>query len=249
LIRIEHGDAAVAGVGDEHLIGRGIVGDRGGAIQCGLAIGALDLSRCSDLPQELSVARELEHVSVAGDGRRGCRTCTASCCLAAGGRRIVGATTPTGRRRVEARRRDPHVAFAIDGEAARRLWPRVALARSTPVRDEHALLIELEDEWCGLTAQAGRWGIEHHPLLVGLERVGAAMDDPEMVLGVDGDAGHGSENPRLVRERARPPRIDLIAGSTATSLRRHVVLKGGHAEKNEQRAIDDSTRQGHRRSS
>ena len=96
LVRIEDDNAPVAGVGDEHFIRSGVVGDRGWAVQRRLAVGAIHFSRRADLQQELSVARELEHVSIAGHGRRGCRTCTgARRCFAAGGGRIVGPAAPT----------------------------------------------------------------------------------------------------------------------------------------------------------
>ena len=147
LVRIEDDDAPVAGVGDEHFVGGGVVRDRGRTVQRRLAVGAVHFSRRADLQQELAVARELEHVSVAGHGRRGCRACTgARRCLAAGGSRIVGPAAPTWRRRLQARRRNPDVALGINGEAARRLRPGVARARSAPARDEHALLIEFEHE-------------------------------------------------------------------------------------------------------
>ena len=56
LVCIEDDDAAVAGVGDEHLVGGGVEGDRGRTVQRRLAVGAVHLARRADLQQELAVA-------------------------------------------------------------------------------------------------------------------------------------------------------------------------------------------------
>jgi hypothetical protein len=109
------------------------------------------------------------------------------------------------------------------------------------MRYEDALLIELKDERCCLAAQTGRWGTQHHPLLVGFERVGAAMHHPHVVLRINGHAGDRSKDPRLILERTRPPGIDLIV--RAASLRACGVLEGEYAEEDEQPATEGSTRQ------
>ena len=190
-------------------------GDRRRTVQRRLAVGAVHLARRADLQEELAVARELEDVRVGRAGRRGVPRLRAAP-AAAGGFADDGIAASARRRRqapARARRRNPDVALRVHREAARRLRPGVALPGSAPARDEHALLIELEHERRRRAAEAGRWRSEHHPLLVGLERVAAAMDDPDVILRVDGDAGDRAEHPGLIREGPRPPGIDLIARS------------------------------------
>ena len=62
------------------------------------------------------------------------------------------------------------------------------------------------------------------------ERVGAAMDDPDVILGVDRNAGDRSEHP-VVRQRLRPERIDLEArrGAWPSRGRRPRARRRGHA--------------------
>ena len=105
---------------------------------------------------------------------------------------------------------DPDVALVVDGDAGRIVRPVVAGAGlRIPVRDQRAGRVELENLRRGEAARA-RPRLERRTLFVGLQRIDAAMHDPDVILRVDGDAGHRAENPRvLLRERFRPERIDL----------------------------------------
>ena len=152
-VGIEDGDAAVAAVGDEHLVRRRVVRDRGRTIQRGLAVGAVHLAGRADRQQVPAVARELQDVRV-GRGRWRRRrlpaaapprpAVTASGSGGAPARALRrswrrAAAAARGRwRRISARRRDPDIAFAVDGDAAGHLRPRVSRARTAPAAHELA---------------------------------------------------------------------------------------------------------------
>src|SRR5215510_8982107 len=214
-IGIEHDDPAIAGVSHEHLVRGGIDGNRRRPIQGRLAVGAVHLAGRSDLQEELTVPRELDHLRIAR--RRWPRRCGTPSSgwrgRLLGGGRIVRAASASWRR-LESGGSDPDVALRINRQTARRLRPLIPRARAAPTRQQRTALIELEDERGSLAADARRGRRQHHPLLVVLERIGTAVDDPDVVLAVDGNAGDRAEHPGLIRERSRPERLHLIFRGT-----------------------------------
>ena len=184
-----------------------------------------------------AVARELQHMRVGGRGRRRRRRCLRCGATAApparshrarrrrtGGRRCAGsrrcaAATAGGRwRRISARGRDPDIALAVDGDAARRLRPRICRARAAELlevltggvvfRASPAPRCSTRSTTAGRRAAAsdGR----QHALLVAFERIVAAMYDPDVVLRIDRHARYRSDHPRVVRKWLRPQRRDAI---------------------------------------
>src|SRR5207248_3495126 len=119
-----------------------------------------------------------------------------------------GRLSAASRRRSAAVPANPDVAFVVDGDAVIRVGPVVALARSTPVADQVAGGVELENRRRRSAALRGRRrgrGVD----LAGLEG-SRAMDDPHVILCVDRNADRLTENP-FVRQRLRPQRIDFEA--------------------------------------
>src|SRR5262249_23481229 len=102
---------------------------------------------------------------------------------------------------------DPDVALAVDLQAVVRRRPLIALAvLAAEMTEKLAVLIELHDRRRLLAARAGALvGRGFH----GIERVGA-VNDPDVIAGVDADANRLSEIP-AVRQRLRPHRIDFEA--------------------------------------
>ena len=96
----------------------------------------------------------------------------------------------------------------VDRDAVIRVGPVVALPGSAPVADQIAGGVELENRRRRRAALRGR-RIGRRVHLARLERAGA-MDDPDVVLGIDGHADRLAENP-FVRQRLRPQRIDFEA--------------------------------------
>ena len=188
-VGVEHDDAAVAvAVGDVHLVGGEIDFRFGRAIEVRRVGVALALAFATDLQQELSLPRELQHLVA-----------------------LVG--------------RQPHVVFAVDGDAVHRRRPLVACARPAPRRDEVAGHVELEnrrrdgaadrrDRALVAGLQRGRAARLLHAVGAGhhagfLRRDVAAMGNPDVIARVDAEADDRSEHP-VVRQRLRPHRIDLI---------------------------------------
>ena len=143
-VRVEHDDAAIAGVGDEDFVSRHVDGHRGRLVQRRRAVGAAispGLPICSrNLPSRV----ELEHVRIFG--RRGRRRCRG----AAGGTATAGTTAATATSAATstvpgrwARSGNPDVALASTamppGVAA-----SVAVSGSAPASDERAGAIERE---------------------------------------------------------------------------------------------------------
>ena len=145
-----------------------------------------------------------------------------------------GAAPPRPRRR--RRRRDepgggdPDVALARRPRGCPATAAIVALPGSAEARDQLAGRVELEHERRGRAADArGRRG-QHHSLLVGFERVGAAVHDPDVILRVDGDAGDRAEHP-VVGQRLRPERIDRVGRRSAAPLREDRRADGRQRER------------------
>ena len=103
---------------------------------------------------------------------------------------------------------DPDEAFRIDIDAVLALEPVVALARAAPRAQHVAGRIELDHRWRRDAADAAR-RVQRGALLVGGQAAGA-LDDPDIVRGVDRNAGDLAENP-VVRQRFRPERVHLHA--------------------------------------
>ena len=95
---------------------------------------------------------------------------------------------------------DPDIALVVDENPVVGVRPLVPFAGSAPVPQEVARLIEFEDRW---SAGAAFAGLQLERLLVVGERGGAAMDDPDVVVGFDKNADRHSQNP-VIRERFGP---------------------------------------------
>ena len=193
-LRIEHDHAMVAvAIGDVKFIGpcrqtswRGL--------EIFDVVAAFALAGLADLHQEFSVLRELQdHVVVEwpaaglrliqGGGLRWRRDCGPAAIAA-----------------------DPDVAFVVDGDSVIGGRPIVALARSAPVPDEIALFVELENRRRRHAALRGgriRGGVIFHSF----ER-SAAVNDPDVILGVDRNADGHAQQP-MIRQRLRPHGIDF----------------------------------------
>jgi hypothetical protein len=103
---------------------------------------------------------------------------------------------------------DPDVPFVIDEDAVIAVRPLVSLTRTAPVPEEIAGLIEFEHRRSARAAQLRGFLLD--ALLVVGKRRGAAMDDPDVIVGIDPDADRLTENP-VIRHRLRPQRIDFEA--------------------------------------
>src|SRR5262249_56973748 len=86
------------------------------------------------------------------------------------------------------------------------LGPVVALARSAPGGQEISLGIKLQRRRRGFAA-FGRRRVLHRALFVINQRTGA-MHKPDVVVGIDCDAGHLTENP-VLGQRVRPEWLGL----------------------------------------
>src|SRR4051794_4893995 len=106
------------------------------------------------------------------------------------------------------------------------MWPVEAFhLLGLPAVEERAGGVELENLRRGKAARAGP-RLQRRSLFVGLQRIDAAMHDPDVILGVDRDAGHRAENPRLLlRKWFGPERIDL------DRRRRRFRLRGQYHER------------------
>src|SRR5262245_7794437 len=113
--------------------------------------------------------------------------------------------------------RDPDVPFVVDSNGASRLRPFISLARTAPVADQIAGLIELEN-LRRRDAAAGR-RVEDPALFVIAERIGASMCDPDVILAVNGHACYRTENP-VIWQRLWPQRVHFEDGrlNSAASL-------------------------------
>src|SRR5262249_44778161 len=105
--------------------------------------------------------------------------------------------------------------------------PVVALVLADfPAREQRAGGVELENLRRGEAARA-RPRRERRPLLVVLQRIDAAMHDPDVILRIGRDAGHRSENPVLLdRKRFRPENFNFMLRRlrrAAAALRRYAA--------------------------
>ena len=98
----------------------------------------------------------------------------------------------------------PHVVLVVDVDAVLELRPLVARARSAP-----------RDSSVPSTSNSSTGGAARQIDRVSL---GCSVDgrcvDPDVIAGIDGDAGDRSKNP-VVRQRLRPRRVDAEGGHLA----------------------------------
>ena len=197
-VGIEHDDAMVAAVGDEHLVRGRIVRHGRRTVERRLAVGAFHLAGRADGQQVSAVARKFQHVRVrrsggrrrrraaaaaaapagaaaprAGAGSRaatGCPAATPSSAASAAAVAAVSAPATSGgrRRRFEPGGRNPDVALGVDGDAAGHLRPLISLARSTPARDQLSGGVELKNRRRRRAAHARARRRQDHPLFVAL---------------------------------------------------------------------------------
>src|SRR5262249_2986278 len=97
-----------------------------------------------------------------------------------------------------------------DADAVLVLRPVVTLAGTAPSLEQVTFAIELHDRGRRATAFGGR-RIERQRLLVVGKRPGA-LDHPDMILRVNGDARGLAHDP-VVRQRLGPRGVDLEAGN------------------------------------
>src|SRR6185436_5376849 len=80
---------------------------------------------------------------------------------------------------------NPDVALVVDEDAVVAVGPFIALTRTAPVPQQVARLVELEDRRRARAAQLG--GLLLDALFLVGERRGAAMHDPDVIVGIDED--------------------------------------------------------------
>src|SRR5207247_9301287 len=125
------------------------------------------------------------------------------------------------------------------------VWPVVAGSILwIPARDEVTRSIELEHLRRRKAARA-RPRLQRRSLLARLQRLDAAMDDPDVILRVGGDTRDRSEDPMFRdRKRLRPERIDLELWPlrrACAALRRDPSRAGGDEHVDDDRANDETT--------
>ena len=132
---------------------------------------------------------------------------------------------------------DEQVALGIGRDAVVRLRPLEALARAAPRAHEVALGVELHDRrrrHAALGLRRVGCGVD----FLRLERAGAAVDDVDVILGVDADADHVAVHP-VVRQRLGPHRVDFeprrLHGALGLGRRRALEHALRESERNEQR--------------
>ncbi len=126
---------------------------------------------------------------------------------------------------------EPDIAVVVDENAVLVLRPFIALARPAPVAQQIALDVEFQYRRRGLAAAARRRRL--HRLLLVVEQGARTMDDPDMIVLVDRDAGDLAENP-IVGQRFWPERLDLEARNVLGS-----CLPGGEPAGDHQRGEPD----------
>ena len=182
---VDDDDAAIAvAVGNEGLVGFGIDPDARRSAQERRIGAAADFFILADLQQEFAVARELHHAVAA-----------------------VAA--------------DPDVVLVIDEQPVRVARPvrEVAERSLAPALHELALRIELENRRRSLAARTKLYRLRLASLHTGAHLPGflvelffgqrlGQMRDPDMLLRVHEDAGHGTHDP-VIGHFLRPVRIDL----------------------------------------
>ena len=146
----------------------------------------------ADLHQELAVLRKFQHLIV--QVGRGCGR----------GRFVRRATRRRRSRLAPAVAANPHIAFVIDCNPVVRIRPIVAVARSAPVVKQVARRIELQNRRSRRTTH-GHGRIRRGVEFALFERA-LAMDDPDIILRINGYADRHSDEP-MVRQRLRPQRV------------------------------------------
>ena len=111
---------------------------------------------------------------------------------------------------------DPDVALLVDVNAVLGLGPVVARARPAPAPEQLAVGGELQHRRRRDAAACLGRGLLCALLVV--DQRGGPMDDPDVVLAVDGDAGDLAEDP-FVGQRLGPVRIDGELGRLGVGLR------------------------------
>ena len=162
-------------------------------------VAALALARMPDLHQELPILRELQNLVIAEVGRT----------LAASRTLLVRQPLRLGRRRASPVSADPNVALVIHRDPVVRFRPIVAGTGAAPMPDQIAIFVEFENRRRGLAALRSR----RIGLHVGFFRIQrpAAVDNPNMVLGVNRHADSHAEQP-VVGQRLWPHGIHFKPG-------------------------------------
>ncbi len=123
---------------------------------------------------------------------------------------------------------DPNISLVVYGDAVVRVGPIIALAWATPVADEVALLVELQDRRGGNAALRGR-GLSGRVDFHGFVAI-VPMNNPNVILGVHGDADGSTDNP-MVGKRLRPHGIHFEARRLeARGFRGRLFLEHGRTD-------------------
>jgi len=222
---VEDDDAVIAiSIGDIEFIRFRIDEGFGREPEIGGVVAPTARMRFTDLQQELPLLGELENHVVfealeAGRKAAATRGLIAACDGAPAALRFASIAA------------DPDIALVIDGDAMVRDGPVIAFTRTAPVTDQFARLIEFEHWRSGDTALRDGW-IAGSVMFPCLQRPGT-VNDPDMILGIDGDADGLPENP-VIRKRFGPQRIDF----EPRRLRRR---RTSATQKNEGESQDDSS--------
>ncbi len=101
---------------------------------------------------------------------------------------------------------NPDISFVIDGDAVVALRPLVSRARTSPGIDQISCRVKFQNGRSHLAAHADRRsGIRAFEIVFNGPR---PMNDPDVILGIDGQADGGSLHP-MIRQRFRPVGIDF----------------------------------------
>ena len=106
--------------------------------------------------------------------------------------------------------REPDIVLRVHEDPVLGLRPVITRTRAAPGLDQIALVVELHHGRRGHAAFIPRRG-QRRALLVLAQRL-RALDDPDVVLGVDGNPGHLAQDP-AIGERLGPERIHDESGS------------------------------------
>ena len=180
-VRVIHNHAVVAvAVGDINLIGLLVYENFRRSSKILNVVAAFALTGLADLHEKLPGLCEFENHRVIGISNGSAGLLFVLHLLPA---RATRASSARSRRCADAVAADPDVAFVIDRDSVIGFRPIIALAASTPTRQQVALLVVVQNRRRRRATLRNRW-IGRCVQLTLLERP-RAMDDPDVVFVVD----------------------------------------------------------------
>src|SRR4029077_7368943 len=105
---------------------------------------------------------------------------------------------------------EPDVALLVDVDAVLGARPFVAGTRATPAAQQGPVERKVQHRWCRLAATGFGWVLLRTLFIVDQGR--GAVDNPDAVVVVDGDARHLPEDP-IIGQRFGPERLDQVLGN------------------------------------